>query len=76
MNRPKPWQKNSERIDDDIKLVDILKMNKQNVTKELEISDSDSDSDTENTVDFIDDNRKEKIVSDSNVEWRILLRNK
>ena len=66
--------KNSERIDDDIKLVDILKMNKQNVTKELEISDSDSD--TENTVDFIDDNRKEKIVSDSNVEWRILLRNK
>ena len=74
MNRPKPWQKNSERIDDDIKLVDILKMNKQNVTKELEISDSDSD--TENTVDFIDDNRKEKIVSDSNVEWRILLRNK
>ena len=74
MNRPKPWQKNSERIDDDIKLVDILKMNKQNVTKKLEISDSDSD--TENTVDFIDDNRKEKIVSDSNVEWRILLRNK
>ena len=74
MNRPKPWQKNSERIDDDIKLVDILKMNKQNVTKKLEISDSDSDA--ENTVDFIDDNRKEKIVSDSNVEWRILLRNK